>query len=366
LGSQQQALQNQLAQQQQQLQSQQQQAQQAQQQAASIYQQPPGFGGSPFTNQSAAMQKVQQQQEEEIKRAMQTGDTSRLSPQMRQQFEQAQQQAGLSQYPDGRWFNANRREQLEKLYPDSDTPERIQEREKRHDDIAAQKKIERREAHVDALMRGGSEESVKRKLEHEFGEHGKAVGNGTADGIKNSSGQAKSGVADMINGLIDESKKRLAISSPSKVFAGIGGDTVGGLAGGMSSAVAGASATVAGVASDRGLMIGYRWATSMVTGIQSVFKASDFQANAVPQIQNDQAKSVLGQLGLLGPAGSGASIYKTAMVAIGGSTTSSSLSNLPAYNLTINLDGQPFRNLVVNQNTALVNAVADAISSQVG
>lgn len=369
LGSQQQSLQNQLAQQQQQLQSQQQQAQAQQAQAQQqIYQQPPGFGGSPFTNQSAAMQKVQQQQEEEIKRAMQTGDTSRLSPEMQQKFEQAKQAAGLHTYDSGFAANAARYDLLtgKRGFTD-ETAERIQRRETEHDRIAGLHKESRDNLHDYAknLARNPSDAAMK-ALKEQGDMAGQAYGNGTADGIKRSQGKVGAAARDMVDAAGDETKKKAGIASPSKLFAGYGGDVASGFATGMASAITVASNTIGGVASDRGLQVGYRWATSMATGIQSVFKSSDFQANAVPQIQNDQAKSVLGQLGLLGPAGSGASIYKTAMVAIGGSTTSSSLSNLPAYNLTINLDGQPFRNLVVNQNTALVNAVADAISSQVG
>lgn len=364
LGGNQPPLQNQASQQ-----AQAQAQQQAAQQQALQKQQEMG-AAFPLQQQGQAQAaKAAADQAEEIRRAAQTGDDSRLSPQARQQFEQAKQQANLFQYQDGRMFDANRHNTLtDKLGYSDATAERVQDREQRHNQTADEHKDERRKNHVDAMMRAGSDASVKTKLEHEFGEHGKAVGNGTADGIKASSGQTKSGVADMVNGMIDESKKRLGISSPSKVFAGIGGDTGAGLAGGLSGAVSAASTAAMGVASDSGLQLGYRWGTSMVTGLQSVFKSSDFQASAVPQITNDVAKAALGAANLLGAAGAGAMIYKNPMVSMPGGSSSGALTN--QLHLTVNLDGQPFREMSAQiaggQIDQFINDLNNSHSTQVG
>lgn len=366
LGGNQPQLQNQ-ASQQAQAQAQQQAAQQQAAQQALQKQQEMG-AAFPLQQQGQAQAaKAAADQAAEIQRATQTGDYSRLSPQAQQQFEQAKQQANLFQYQDGRMFDANRHNTLtDKLGYSDATAERVQDREQRHNQTADEHKDERRRNHIDALMRGGSEESVKTKLEHEFGEHGKAVGNGTADGIKNSSGQTKSGVADMVNGMIDESKKRLGISSPSKVFAGIGGDTGAGLAGGLSGAVSAASTSAMGVASDSGLQLGYRWGTSMVTGIQSVFKSADFQASALPQVTNDAAKAALGAASLYGAAGAGAMIYKNPMVSLGGSSSSGSLSNQPIIVQLYSSEGKMIDQKIATAQNNLVSMLADSVGLQVG
>lgn len=352
---------------QQQIAQQQQQAQQAQQQAT---QNPFLSGLSNVAQTISPMSQASEyakRQEEEMKRAAQTGDTSRLSPQQKQQMEQAQQAAGGYEYKSGFWGNANRHKTLtDDLGYQESTAERVERREQAHNKTAAEKKDERRRDHIDAMMNAGSEASVRTKLAHEFNLHGQAAGNGTADGLKASAGKVNSGVADMINGMIEQSKKRLGIASPSKVFAGIGGDTGAGLASGLSGAIAVASTAAMGVASDRGLQVGYRYAESMVTGMQNVIKTADYQASAVPQIGNDQAKSVLGALGYLGYAGSGAMISKINGVSFpaGGATSPTVLQ--PSFTVHVQVGDQPVQVVAARVVQQHLEGLDSALSAQVG
>jgi hypothetical protein len=61
--------------------------------------------------------------------------------------------------------------------------------------------------------------------------------------------------------------------------------------------------------SDRGLMVGYAWATNVVTGVNSQIKKADYQALGLPKL-NQAAMTALAATGLLS-AGSGAESYKT-------------------------------------------------------
>lgn len=62
------------------------------------------------------------------------------------------------------------------------------------------------------------------------------------------------------------------------------------------------------------------------------------------QVGYRYAQSMVGSLGLLGPAGSGASVWKSNMTS----------TAPPGINLTLNLEGQPFRQIRLDQNDKLV------------
>jgi hypothetical protein len=190
---------------------------------------------------------------------------------------------------------------------------------------------------------------------------GAAFTQGAAQGVRQNQDQAGQAAADMTQRVIDESKKKAGIKSPSTVAAGIGSDYAAGLVGGLGSGVAAASNGVMGVASDRGLMVGYTWGRSMVTGADEVIQKSLFQAVSAPQIDSPQAKAWLGAQGLLGPAGAGASVAKAQAVTLGGSST-------PRLNATINLsiDGKQVRVIAQDVVDVSMDNLADAISLQRG
>ena len=197
---------------------------------------------------------------------------------------------------------------------------------------------------------------------------GKAVPDGMEGGINQNAGGPADAAGKMAGKAIEAAKKKTKTKSPSQEFHDIGkstaegmanGMSAGGLAGGLGAGVSDATSAIMGIASDRGLQVGYRYATSLMSGASSVLKSDDFKAAALPQIDSPQAKAFLGANELLGPAGSGAQVWKSAMVSMGAGTPAT-----PAINLTLNLDGQPFRQLVLDQNDNLVNAILNGLKLQ--
>jgi hypothetical protein len=143
--------------------------------------------------------------------------------------------------------------------------------------------------------------------------------------------------ADMGNSMVNCTARALLSASPSKKFIALGestgdgakigvdnsaggaidatGNMVSGMlgqVGALGSGVEAASDGAVPIAESGGLMVGYVWARSVATGVDSVLKSADFAQATMPSINSTLAKSTLGKLGLLGPAGSGASISKTA------------------------------------------------------
>jgi hypothetical protein len=198
---------------------------------------------------------------------------------------------------------------------------------------------------------------------------GKAVPDGMTGGINANAGGPADAAGKMAGAAIDAAKKKTKTKSPSQEFHDIGKSTAEGmangmnagtgLAGGLGAGISDATSAIMGIASDRGLQVGYRYATSLVSGASSVLKSDDFKAAALPQIDSPQAKAYLGDQGLLGPAGSGAQVWKSLMVSAGAGTPAT-----PAINLTLNLDGQPFRQLVLNQQDNLVSALLNQLKLQ--
>jgi uncharacterized phage infection (PIP) family protein YhgE len=116
---------------------------------------------------------------------------------------------------------------------------------------------------------------------------GESTGDGAAIGVNNSAGGAVDAVGSMTSGMLA---------------------AVGALGSGVQAASDGAVP----MAESGGLMVGYVWARSVATGADSVLRSADFMSASMPTISSALAKATLGQLGLLGVAGSGASISKTA------------------------------------------------------
>lgn len=201
-------------------------------------------------------------------------------------------------------------------------------------------------------------------------EVGKAIPGGMAGGINANAGGPADAADKMAGKAIDAAKKKTKTKSPSQEFHDIGKSTAEGMANGMNAGaglasgigagISEASNAIQGIADDRGLQIGYRYAQSMVSGINSVLKSDDFKAAAIPQIDSPQAKAALGDMGLLGPAGSGAQVWKSVMVSMGAGTPAAP----PAINLTLTLDGDPFRQLVLNQQDNLVSALLNQLKLQ--
>jgi hypothetical protein len=113
-----------------------------------------------------------------------------------------------------------------------------------------------------------------------------------------------------------------------------------------------------GIASNAGLMVGYQWARSVTTGADTVLKSADYTSLSLPQLGSALAKTALGTEGLLGPAGSGASIAATAARSDGGAIT---IPNVAAT-VNVSVDGTPLR--VIAQD--VVNVTIDNLASSVG
>lgn len=191
---------------------------------------------------------------------------------------------------------------------------------------------------------------------------GQALGQGMGDGIRQSTPTPVQQAVAMASSMIDRTKKWLGIASPSTVYHDIGTDVTAGMAGGLGAALSSASDGVRGIASDEGLMVGYTWGRSIVTGADAVIKKADFKAAGFPQIESPQAKAALGALGLLGPAGSGAQIWKSPSVTL----TPGPAAPAPRIHLTVNLDGQPFRQMTAEQIDEAFDELASSITRQTG
>lgn len=218
-------------------------------------------------------------------------------------------------------------------------------------------------------------------------EQGKGEGKDGAKGFKDGMDGGKGGAADAGGdagqAAVDAAKRKTGVRSPSTVFYGIGGDLMTGLSNGVAaggssvtasigdvmsgalgSGVTAASNGVMGIASNAGLAVGYQWARSMVSGVDSVLKTADYQQVSLPQVGTALAKTALGQLGLLGPAGSGGSIPNTVPITMSGGSAAVQAPQPIVVNVM--LDGQPFDQKIVTQIQSAMNQLADSIPQQVG
>lgn len=167
---------------------------------------------------------------------------------------------------------------------------------------------------------------------------GESTGDGAAIGVENSAGGAIGATGDMVSGML-------------------------GQVGALGSGVTAASDGAVPMAQAGGLMVGYVWARSVQTGVDSVLRTADFASASMPAINSALAKTTLGKLGLLGVAGSGASISKTAgggIVTMGAPT--------PVVNATfqVSVDGTPLQVISQRQIEGAMDALADSFSRQRG
>jgi hypothetical protein len=162
----------------------------------------------------------------------------------------------------------------------------------------------------------------------------------------------------LVGTAVSKTKKDAGVNSPSTVFAQIGSDMSAGLGLGL----ANASSSIQGVASNSGLMVGYVWGQSVVSGALSVIKSSDFATASVSGVGSALAETALGQLGALGPAGSGGQISKTPAVTLSSSSASSQQQVTIQNHLSI--DGAEVKLIAGQEVTAQLEGLTHAISMQ--
>lgn len=208
---------------------------------------------------------------------------------------------------------------------------------------------------------------------------GSAMGMGMAEGISDSAPAADAAAADAASSAGDSASAAAGTDSPSRVWKQLGSYMSEGMAIGITATapMAGGSAAQAvmhttGVASnyakDAGLKLGFLYGTNIVTGLSSVLDKEGLKAAGLAEgVKSPLAKVALGQLGLLGPAGSGASswdLHNAGMVSFGSGSAPASSGGTPAVEIHLSMDGQPIKtaaeNVVFKNFEALLKAVAAA------
>lgn len=167
---------------------------------------------------------------------------------------------------------------------------------------------------------------------------GQSTGDGAKIGVEDSAGGAVGAVGSMVSGML-------------------------GQVGALGSGVTAASDGAVPMAESGGLMVGYVWARSVATGVDSVLRTADFASASMPAINSALAKTTLGKLGLLGVAGSGASISKTAG---GGFVTMSAPAPVVNATFQVSVDGTPLQVIAQRQIDGAMDALADSFSRQRG
>lgn len=138
------------------------------------------------------------------------------------------------------------------------------------------------------------------------------------------------------------------------MWAGFSGNIVDGLNGGL------ANGDIQGVASNRGLMVGYVYGESIATGANEIIQKSLLQGISEPRIDSPRAKAFLGAMGLLGPAGSGAQIWKDLGVTLGSEGASSQPQQINNV-VEVYMDGQQLDARIVSR----IDDFAEGLSNEV-
>ena len=146
---------------------------------------------------------------------------------------------------------------------------------------------------------------------------GQNLTQGLQQGVNQGAPAASAAAGNMTNNVINQVKKKAGTNSPSTITTQVGLDVTAGLTGGLTSGITAASAAISPIANNSGLMVGYVYGQSMVSGVLSVIKSADFATAAVTGIGSQLAQTALGQLNMLGPAGSGGEISKVQSVTVG-------------------------------------------------
>ena len=222
-------------------------------------------------------------------------------------------------------------------------------------------------------------------LRAQFAQHGQAIPQGVAVGIKKGTPAAQNQISQMANSVQTQHKKDNGISSPSTVYAADGVNMAAGVGVGFAAGTAGAvsamtdaaaqmSNAIAGPLNNQGLMLGYSYATNVVNGATAVLKTANFQAASNANIANQQAAAAVGAIGLLG-TGSGSSVYKTPSVAMTGGVaaqTEQMVSALAAaiqsqpIQMSVSLDGQPFHQMTAEALNRFVEQLRDSLGGANG
>jgi hypothetical protein len=208
--------------------------------------------------------------------------------------------------------------------------------------------------------------------------HGEDMAKGVTVGLSKGTASAQAGASKFAQAVQSTHRKAHGISSPATVWAGDGmnmalGVPVGFNAGmpaaaaSISSAATAMSNAVAAPLNNQGLMLGYSYATNMVTRATEVLKTANFQASGTPQIANAQAQAALGQIGQLG-MGAGSSVYKTPSVAMNGAGQTAQMAaalqaavqSMP-LSVTVNLDGQYVDQKIASGQNGLVEVIRQAL-----
>lgn len=217
-------------------------------------------------------------------------------------------------------------------------------------------------------------------------EQGRGMGDsfskGMKGGIDKGAGGAGESAGNMSANAVVAAKKKTKSHSPSQEFHDIGLGLDQGLANGvnagaagvassigdvmsgaMGSGVAAASNGVMGIASNSGLAVGYQWARGVSSGADSVLKTSDFGQVSLPQIGSALAKVALGAGGMLGPAGSGASIPNHLTITMGAGAPA-----VPNVTATViaQFGDQTIQAIAQQVVNVALGQLADSIPQQVG
>lgn len=176
-------------------------------------------------------------------------------------------------------------------------------------------------------------------------------------------------------------RKKDKQASPSAEWAAMAGNSVAGAVGGMAAGIPALAAAGAGAAgamqaaavgpmSDSGLQIGNTWSKSVLSGAQTSLKTANFQGGT-PDVDNEQIRTVLAGTGSLGGYG-GASVYKSPSVSFDGGGAVAALTaaiqqvtSQPTH-IHLDLDGQPFRDLVVDGGNQLLEVLLNALGGANG
>ena len=151
-------------------------------------------------------------------------------------------------------------------------------------------------------------------------QQGQQMSQNFAQGLQQGTPDAANAAGNMGSQSIDSLKKHAGSNSPSVYANAVGLDVGAGFSNGLGSSLSAASDAIEPIASNSGLMVGYVWGRSVISGADAVVKSADFATAAVTGVGSQLAETVLGQLGMLGPAGSGGQIYKTPAVTMSGAT----------------------------------------------
>lgn len=168
---------------------------------------------------------------------------------------------------------------------------------------------------------------------------GGAIPEGLARGTKDGISPVKDAARTTSMAALEEMRRKLQISSPSRATYRLGGFTAQGFGNGL----ADGSDAIRGIADNAGLQVGMVYGRSFITGADSVIRKADLEGVTKADVPSEQASAWLGAAGLAAPAGAGAQVLKNAAVAIGAVVGQTQTTT----NLNLNLDSKPLKQWVI-------------------